>query len=105
MVNYAYSKNIYTLNKVKKKKGRKIAHIILKQELNMDARITVAIEGMEKYIVGKSKGTINVKLEWDIEAGEILYERVVGTSDGDFEMDGEQFTTRFSSRSSSKKVD
>jgi hypothetical protein len=104
-VSYASGKNTYTLNKVKVKRGRKIAYISSVQELNMDNRIMVDIAGVEKYIVGKSKGIINIKIQWDIEAGVFLYERVVGTSDGDFEMDGEHFTTRFDSQNILRRVE
>ena len=103
-ISYASGKNTYTLKKVKKKSGRKIAYINSIQELNVDSNVYIDFMGGGKYIVGKTKGIIDYKIQWDIEAGELLYRRLVGVSYGDFEMDGEYFTTRFDERRIYKKL-
>jgi len=101
-VSYASGKNTYTLKKVKKKSGRKIAHINLIQELKMDA--TVYVDFMGIYIVGKTNGIITYKIQWDIEAGELLSQRFSGFSYGDFEMDGKYFPARFNDQRIYKKL-
>ena len=54
--------------------------------------------------MGKTKGIIDYKIQWDIEAGELLYRRLVAVSYGDFEMDGEYFTTRFDDQNILRKM-
>ena len=89
------AKWVFTLKKVKEKKGRKIAYIEIVQEVETEMNINVNFDGKKRFLTGTASGIIESKIQWDLEAGMALYIRTGGNLQGDFEMDDETFTTRF----------
>ena len=98
------SKGSYELNKVKKKRGRKIAFIDMEENVTLDLRVAVHFLGNRRLIAGHATGTTGAKYRWDIDSGEIINVRVVINLVGDFEMDGEAFHMKIFQRLTTKKI-
>ena len=98
------SKGSWTLKKVKKKRGRKIAFLEIQELLTIDLRVAVNFLGERRLIAGHATGTKDVKYRWDLDSGEIL--RAIGVTNliGNFEMDGEAFYMKIFVRNTGKKV-
>ena len=99
-----WSKAVWNLKKVKEKKGMKIAHINAIDEIRAEMNIIIDILGERRIISGNSTGKRNVKLGWDVEKTEIIFARTNVQLQGDFEMDGETFSSKFYYKLFTKRV-
>ena len=99
-----WSTGTWNLKKVKDKKGIKIAHIDVIDEITADLNITVDFLGERQVIAGNASGKSDAKIRWDVENTGILYSRTVSSLKGSFEMDGEIFTSTFYFRQTTKRV-
>ena len=89
-----WSKAVWNLKKVKDKRGIKTALIDGIDEIRAEMNIIIDILGERRIISGNSTGKRNVKLGWDVEKTEIIFARTNVQLQGDFEMDGETFSSK-----------
>ena len=94
----------WKLNKVKVKRGRKIAYIDTIEEINLDARLLAVFLNEKRLIVGNGTGEMETSVKWDIAETSIQLARMATSIKGDFEMDGNTFASTFYMRSIMKKV-
>jgi hypothetical protein len=99
-----WSKAVWNLKKVKKKKGIKTAHINAIDEIRAEMNIIIDIYDERRVISGNATGKRNVKLGWDVEKTEIIFARTNVQLQGGFEMDGETFSSKLYYRLISKLV-
>ena len=98
------SKGSWTLKKVKKKRGRKIAFIDMEEIVALNLRVAVNFWGERRLIAGHATGTTDANYRWDLDSSEIIYAHVVINLVGDFEMDGETFHMKIFQRFNTKKI-
>ena len=93
---WTFGKTKFTLDKVKKKKGRNIAYISGMTEVTVDMRAVVEFSGMgdSEFIDGVSHGFFESTHKWDLDRGVEIYQKETGYLEGDFEMGDKKFTTR-----------
>ena len=80
---------IFTLKKVKIKKGRKIAYINEEAQVKCDLQMIVGNEYME----GIQTGVFETSYIYDIEAGEIILHKMSADMYGEYEMNDMTFTS------------
>ena len=73
-------RSVYTLDKIKFKKGRKIAYISEESSVKCEIRMIVAGEFME----GVQTGTFKGSYRFDIDAGEIIVDKGSGKMRGEY---------------------
>ena len=79
---------VYTLKKVKIKKGRKIAYIHEEAQVKCDLQMIVGNEYME----GIQTGVFETSYVYDIEAGEIISAKMSADMYGEYELNDMTFT-------------
>ena len=93
---WTFGKTKFTLDKVKKKKGRNIAYISGMAEITVDMRAVVEFSnlGSSEFIDGVSHGFFESTHKWDLDRGVEIYQKETGYLEGDYEMGDKKFTTR-----------
>ena len=81
--------SVYTLDKIKSKKGRKIAYISAESYVKCEFRMIISGEFME----GVQTGTFNSSYRFDIDAGETIIDRGSGELRGEFNILDFDFNT------------
>ena len=81
--------SIYTLDKIKFKKGRKIAYISSESSVTCELRMAMMGEFME----GVQTGTFNNLYRFDINAGEIIVDKGSGEMRGEYNLGDLDFKT------------
>ena len=94
----------WTLKKVKEKKGRKIAHVNLSDEMILHANILVEFFGEKRFMVGALTGSVEGKYQWDVEDTQMLSARLITSLKGDFELDDETVSIKATRRFILKKL-
>jgi len=102
---FVSGKSTWTLKKVKTKRGRKIAYVDLIEELNLEARILAVFLNEKRLIVGAGTGKMESSTKWDMTNNSIYSSRMSTRVKGDFEMDGNIFSSTFYLRQIIKKAD
>jgi len=82
-------KSVYTLDKIKSKRGRKIAYISEEASIKCEFRMVLMGEFME----GEQAGTFNKLYRFDIDAGEIIVEKGSGELLGEYHLEDSDFKT------------
>ena len=101
---FVFGKTTWTLKKVKEKKGRKIAYVDVIEEINLEARILAVFLNERRLIVGNGAGKMESSFKWDMADTSILSAKMATSVKGDFEMDGNTFSSTFYLRQTMKKV-
>ena len=81
--------SVYTLDKIKFRKGRKIAYISAESSVTCELRMAMMGEFME----GVQTGTFNSSYRFDIDAGEIIVDKGSGEMQGEFHIADVDFNT------------
>ena len=99
-----WSRATWNLKKVKDKKGIKTAYIDGIDEIRTEMNLTINIYDEIRVISGSATGKRNVKLRWDVENTGEIFSRTSVQLQGDFEMDGENFSSKFNYNLFTKRV-
>lgn len=99
-----WSKAVWNLKKVKDKRGIKTAYIDGIDEIRAEMNLTVDIFDERRVITGNASGKSNVSLRWDVENTGVIFSRTWVQLQGDFDMDGETFSSKFYFRLIGKRV-
>ena len=91
---------VYTLEKVKSKKGLKIAYISGVTSLNCEFQMIINGEFMDGY----TTGTFNDSYRYDIDHSELIRVTGVGKMQGEYEMLDLNFNTKFNISSTTKRI-
>ena len=81
--------SVYTLDKIKSKKGRKIAYI--SEESSIKCEFRMVLEG--DFMEGGQTGTFNNLYRFDINAGEIIVDKTSGELRGEYHLGDLDFKT------------
>ena len=99
-----WSRAVWNLKKVKDKSGIKTAYIDGIDEIRTEMNLTIDIYDERRVISGSATGKRNVKLRWDVENTGEIFSRTSVQLQGDFEMDGGTFSSKFYYKLFTKRV-
>ena len=99
-----WSRAVWNLKDVKDKRGIKTAYIDGIDEIRTEMNLTIDIYDERQVISGSATGKRNVKLRWDVENTGEIFSRTKVQLQGDFEMDGETFSSKFYYKLFTKRV-
>ena len=100
-----WNKAVWNLKKVKDKSGIKIAYIDGIDKIRTEMNLIVDIFDERRVITGNASGKRNVTLRWDVENTGVIFSRTGIQLQGDFEMDGETFSSKFYYRLIGRRVE
>ena len=93
-------KSVYTLDKIKSKKGRKIAYISEEASIKCELRMIL----MGDFMEGVNTGTFNSSYRFDIDAGETIIDRGSGEMQGEFNYLDVDFNAKYYFSNTFKRV-
>ena len=93
-------RSVYTLDKIKFKKGRKIAYISEEASIKCELRMIL----MGDFMEGVNTGTFNSSYRFDIDAGETIIDRGSGEMQGEFNYLDVDFNTKYYFSNTFKRV-
>ena len=94
------SSSVFTLDKIKSKKGRKIAYISEEASIKCELRMIL----MGDFMEGVNTGTFNSSYRFDIDAGETIIDRGSGEMQGEFNYLDVDFNTKYYFSNTFKRV-
>jgi len=97
-------KSVFTLKKVKKRNGREIAYIDIKENWKSEMHIVFPVAGERIFIDGGGDGVKNATVKWDMEDGRTISYKENGYLDGDFKWGDKEFSSRIWFKTASKLV-
>ncbi|MBC8256427.1 MAG: hypothetical protein H8E85_03880 [Candidatus Marinimicrobia bacterium] len=95
-----FGEGVYTLNKVKTKKGRRIAYI--NNVTQMRAELNLLQNGI--FMEGTMSGEFKYSFRFDIDAGKVLLRKGSGKMDYEFQMEDKSFRSVINISEKTKKV-